>query len=66
MFLLAAMNDPKLDAKTRVRAGIAAAQYQHTKKGDGGKKDEKKDAAEKAGTGKFAPGKPPLRVVRST
>lgn len=30
---------------TQVRAAIAAVQYTHTKKGDGGKKDAQKDAA---------------------
>jgi phage terminase small subunit len=37
----------------------------HARKGEGaGKKDEKADAAKRAGSGKFAPGKPPvLKVV---
>lgn len=43
----------------QVRAAIAAVQYTHTKKGDGGKKEEKQAAAEKAATGKFG-----LRAVK--
>ena len=38
----------------QVRAAIAAVQYTHTKKGDGGKKEEASEKAKKAGTGKFA------------
>jgi len=47
----------------QVRAAIAAVQYTHTKKGDGGIKDEKLDAAKKAGAGKFGAAAPPLRIV---
>ena len=54
-FLRAVMDDPLADPKLRVRAAIAAAQYVHAKKGEGGKKDERQAAAEKAGKGKFAP-----------
>lgn len=43
----------------QVRAAIAAVQYTHIKKGDGGKKEEKQAAAEKAATGKFG-----LRAVK--
>jgi hypothetical protein len=63
-FLIGVMNDPKQEPRLRVRAAVAAAQYAHVKKGDSGKKDERKEAAEKAGRGKFAPAAPPrLRVV---
>jgi phage terminase small subunit len=63
-FLLEVMNDQEADARLRVRAAVTAAQYRHAKKGDSGKKDERKEAAEKAGRGKFAPAAPPrLRVV---
>jgi len=54
-FLLTAMNDEKLDANTRIRAAVAAAQYVHPKRGEGGKKEEVEKAAEEAGTGRFAP-----------
>ena len=45
------------------KALIALLPYTHTKKGDGGKKDEKREAAEKAASGKFASTKPPIRLV---
>ncbi len=38
----------------QVRAAIAAVQYTHTKKGDGGKKEEGAAKANRAATGKFA------------
>jgi phage terminase small subunit len=47
----------------QVRAAIAAVQYTHMKKGDGGKKDEQADAAKAAAKGKFAPKSPPKLVV---
>jgi hypothetical protein len=43
----------------QVRAAIAAVQYTHTKKGDGGKKDEEAEKAKKAGAGRFAAAAPP-------
>lgn len=54
----------RLDATTvQVRAAVAAVQYTHTKRGDGGKKEEKQDAAEKAGRGRFGAPPPPPRLV---
>ena len=43
----------------QIRAAIAAVQYTHVKKGDGGKKDEKADKAKQASAGKFAAAAPP-------
>lgn len=49
---------------TQVRAAIAAVQYTHTKKGDGGKKDEQAAAAKSvANAGRFAASAPPLKLV---
>lgn len=48
----------------QVRAAIAAVQYTHTKRHDGGKRDEDAEKAKKAGAGKFAPAAPP-RLVSS-
>ena len=62
-FLEAVMNDPLADPKLRVRAAIAAAQYRHAKKGEGGKKDERKERADKAGRGRFAPPAGPRLAV---
>ncbi len=48
----------------QVRAAIAAVQYTHTKRGDGGKKDEANERAGKVASGsRFGPAKAPLRVV---
>lgn len=46
----------------QVRAAIAAVQYTHTKRADGGKKEEAADKANKA-AGKFTPTQPPRLVV---
>jgi len=62
-YLLRAMNDPLLTPALRVRAAITAAQYKHTKRHDGGKKEEQQEAAERAGSGRFAPAAPPLKLV---
>ena len=47
----------------QMKALLALLPYVHTKKGEGGKKDEKADAAKKAGAGKFAAAAPPLKLV---
>lgn len=50
----------RIDATNiQVRAAIAAVQYTHTKKGDGGKKEQQAEAAKQAGTGRFG-----LRAVK--
>jgi hypothetical protein len=49
----------------QVRAAIAAVQYTHTKRGDGGKKDEVSERAKKAAGGRFAPKAPPRLVVNN-
>lgn len=46
-------------SNTQVRAAIAAVQYTHAKKGEGGKKEQQADAAKQAGTGRFG-----LRAVK--
>ena len=62
-FLLDVMQG-KVDANaTQLRAAVAAVQYKHTKRGDGGKKDETAEKAGKVVGGRFGPAKPPLRVV---
>ena len=47
----------------QVRAAIAAVQYTHVKKGDGGKKEELAGKARQAGTGKFKAAPAPLKLV---
>ena len=46
----------------QVRAAIAAVQYTHTKKGDGGKKEEAQERAEQAAS-KFRRSAPPKLVA---
>jgi phage terminase small subunit len=64
-FLLSVQNNPNAPLKDRIRASIAAAQYLHTKRGDGGKKEEQAKKAEKAAAGRFAPKAPPKLVVNN-
>lgn len=47
----------------QIRAAIAAVQYTHVKRADGGKKEEGQEAAKKAATGKFAAASAPRLVV---
>lgn len=49
----------------QLRAAIAAAQYVHTKRHDGGKKDEAAEKAKRAASGRFAPKAPPKLVVNN-
>lgn len=64
VFLLAAMNNPRVPLAQRVRAAITATQYKHTRTRDGGKKDARKKAAdETAAASKFTPGAAPLKLV---
>ena len=49
----------------QIRAAIAAAQYEHAKRGEGGKRDEVADKARKAAGGKFAASAPPKLVVNN-
>jgi phage terminase small subunit len=58
-FLKAVMNDPGTEAKLRVDAAKALMPFIHQRLGEGGKKDQKQAAAEKAATGKFG-----LRAVK--
>lgn len=58
-FLEAVMRNPLAADQLRVRAAVTVAQYRHSKKGEGGKKDAKADAAKKASGGRFAPAAPP-------
>ena len=48
----------------QVRAAIAAVQYTHAKKGEGGKKKARQDQAERVAS-KFAAAAPPKLVVNN-
>lgn len=63
-FLEGVMRGEILATPLQVRAAVAAAQYRHMKKGDGGLRDEKDAAAKKAAGSKFAPASAP-RLVSS-
>lgn len=65
-FLLGVMNDAGAPLQQRVRAAVAAAQYQRVKAGDGGKRDAVNEAAKKAaGGGKFTPAAAPKLIVNN-
>lgn len=59
VFLLSAMNNALLEPRQRIDAAKALLPFTHVKLGEGGKKDQKQAAAEKAATGKFG-----LRAVK--
>ena len=64
-YMLSVMRNKKADQDTRLKAASLAAPYIHDRKGDGpGKKEDKVDRAQKAAAGRFAPSKPPLKVVK--
>lgn len=62
-FLLAAMNNPALEPRQRIDAAKALMPFTHKKLGEGGKKDQKDEAAKKAAN-KFARTPSPLKVVK--
>ena len=58
-FLLAVMNDLGTEPKLRVDAAKALMPFVHPRKGESGKKDLAKEAAEKVGTSRFGVRQPP-------
>jgi phage terminase small subunit len=65
VFLLAVMNHPKVDGKLRIDAAKSVLPFVHQKLGEGGKKEEKANAAKKAGAGRFGAAAPPKLVVNN-
>jgi phage terminase small subunit len=63
-FLQSVMNDELADPRIRMDAAKALLPFMHQKLGEGGKKDERLNAAKKIATGKFSPVAPPLRLVK--
>ena len=64
-FLLAVMNDFGSEPKLRVDAAKALMPFLHPRKGESGKKDSAKEAAEHASKGRFGVRQPPkLTAVR--
>jgi len=64
-FLAAVMNDGEADARLRTEAAKALMPYVHAKLGEGGKKDNRKAAAQSVLRGKFSPSAPPKLVVNN-
>ena len=62
-FLLALMNDLEADIKLRADAAKTLLPFMHQRQADVGIKDEKLEAAKKAGAGKYGAGRPPVRLV---
>jgi len=63
-YMLKIMRDPNEDQDRRCRMAIAAAPFCHARKGEGSGKEDRAKRARTAGTGKFASGKPPLKMVK--
>lgn len=65
-FMLRVMNDPNEPGERRDRCAIAAAPYVHSRKGEAGsgKKETAAEKARLAASGKFAAGRPPLKVIK--
>ncbi|MEH3087707.1 MAG: terminase small subunit [Xylophilus ampelinus] len=61
-FLMAVMNDPATEAKLRVDAAKSLMPFVHKKLGEGGKKDQALEEAEKVAS-RFAPAAPPKLVA---
>lgn len=62
-----AMNDRRLDIKSRIQAAVALLPYEHQKLGETGKKQQQVEAAGQVVTGRFAPAAPPpsqLKLVK--
>lgn len=62
-YLLSVMRDDSEEKVRRMQAASLAAPYVHAKKGEGGKKDEKAEAAKKVAS-KFTAAAPPLKLVQ--
>lgn len=65
VFLLAVMNKEDLDVKIRVDAAKTVMPFVHTKKGEGGKKDQANETAKKIAGGFVANQPPKLKAVGS-
>ncbi|MDQ0040828.1 terminase small subunit [Variovorax boronicumulans] len=61
-YLLEVMRDDQEDRSRRMQAASLAAPYCHSKKGEGGKKEERSEAAKRV-AGRFAPAAPPKLVA---
>jgi len=58
------LRDRELDMRLRIDAAKAMMPFAHTKTGEVGKKEEQVTAAKLVSTGRYAPSKPPMKLVR--
>lgn len=63
-FLKAVMNEPRADIKQRVEAAKALMPFEHERKGEGGKKQAKDEAAKQAANKFATPPAPGIRRVK--
>ena len=62
VFLQQVMNDGDSETRIRVAAAVALLPYMHAKRAEG-VKDQRQDAAKKAGAGRFGASKSPKLVI---
>jgi phage terminase small subunit len=62
-FFFQVMNDLRADPKLRLDAAKSHAMYTVAKPGEMGKKEQRKEDAQRSGAGKFATAAPPPRLV---
>lgn len=65
VFLLAVMNHSLIKGNFRIDAAKTLLPFVHQKLGEGGKKEEKVNAAKKASAGRFGAAAPPKLVVNN-
>jgi len=63
-YMLKVMRDPNEDEDRRARMAIAAAPFCHSRRGEGTGKEDRAERALRAGSGKFSPSKPPIKLVK--
>ena len=64
-YLESLLVSPDIDRKTKIQIANILLPYQHSRQAEGkGKKEDKADKAKAASSGKFAPGKAPIKLVK--
>jgi hypothetical protein len=64
-FLLTIMNNPGIDLELRVRVASICAPFCHRRYAEkSGIKEEKQKKAKQVGSGRFATGRPPIKLVK--
>lgn len=65
LFLINAMNNVGLDDRLRIDAAKSLMPFMYVKKGEGGKKDERQEAAKNVSKGRFGASQPPKLVINN-